>query len=308
MSSKKPLKRYNKRQIIINRIIVAAILALLLVGIVFGVKTLFFGKSSKPEAPPEEQQQEVQKDKSEPVKEDKSKEKDDIPSPEDTKTEAADTSEMIEPPSDKPKDEDAPSPSSGGIFAQTEPDTVANYNEKTLPMLVNKDNPIPKDFVPELEDIGNGYKFNKKALPALKSMIADAKKAGINLTVISAYRSTESQTRLYNNKVQEYKNLGYDDTEAVVQASAWVAVPGTSEHSTGLAVDLNSLEESFDTTATFKWLIENCANYGFILRFPKDKVSVTKISYEPWHYRYVGTNYAKEIMSKGICLEEYLAK
>ena len=86
----------------------------------------------------------------------------------------------------------------------------------------------------------------------------------------------------------------------------YIAVPGTSEHSLGLAVDLNSLEESFEQTAQFKWLIEHCAEYGFILRYPKDKEDITGISYEPWHYRYVGEDHAAKIMEQGLCLEEYV--
>lgn len=86
----------------------------------------------------------------------------------------------------------------------------------------------------------------------------------------------------------------------------WVAVPGTSEHCLGYAADLCSLEENFENSDQFAWLQKHCAEYGFILRYPKDKVDITKISYEPWHYRYVGSNHAQIIMSQGLCLEEYL--
>ncbi len=89
--------------------------------------------------------------------------------------------------------------------------------------------------------------------------------------------------------------------------------PGYSEHNTGLAVDLGGsgnfkLEQDFENTAAFAWLIENCADYGFILRFPKGKEAITGVIYEPWHYRYVGKEAAKEIMSSNLCLEEYLEK
>lgn len=106
--------------------------------------------------------------------------------------------------------------------------------------------------------------------------------------------------------MEEYKNLGYSEADAKLEAGKWVAVPGTSEHCLGYAADLCSLEESFENSEQFAWLQEHCAEYGFILRYPKDKVDITKISYEPWHYRYVGSNHAQIIMSQGLCLEEYL--
>lgn len=182
------------------------------------------------------------------------------------------------------------------------------FYEAQLPLLINANNPIPDDFLPNLADIGNGYQFDKDAMPALQALMRDAKAQGLFLQVISAYRSHSSQTRNFNNKVEEYKSMGFSDEDAYRETALYIAVPGTSEHSVGLAVDLNSIEESFENTAEFLWLYQNCANYGFILRYPKNKVNITGIAYEPWHYRYVGTNHAKEIMSQKICLEEYLAQ
>ena len=137
-------------------------------------------------------------------------------------------------------------------------------------------------------------------------MQAAAADDGVSLWAISAYRTLERQTELYEEKVAEYQALGYDEEQAKEEAGKWVAVPGTSEHCLGYAMDLCSLEDNFEDSAQFQWLQEHCADYGFILRYPKDKVEITKISYEPWHYRYVGSNHAKIIMSQGICLEEYL--
>ena len=117
---------------------------------------------------------------------------------------------------------------------------------------------------------------------------------------------------LYN----QYINKGYSREKAKELAAQYVAPPGTSEHLTGLAVDLispdwynthSSLTSDFENTKQFAWLYAHCAEYGFILRYPKDKVAITGYSYEPWHYRYVGVEAAKEIMSKKICLEEYVA-
>ena len=181
------------------------------------------------------------------------------------------------------------------------------YYEAALPLLVGPDNPVSKDYSLDLVNIGGVYQFDRHASEALNAMLAAAAQDNINLYVISAYRSFESQTRLYSNKVQEYKNYGHDAETAAVYAARWVARPGTSEHGIGLAVDLNSLEESFENTAEFAWLQEHCADYGFILRYPKEQVDITKVNYEPWHYRYVGSNHAKVIMEKGLTLEEYLA-
>lgn len=180
------------------------------------------------------------------------------------------------------------------------------YYEAELPLLVNPDTPMPDDFTADVVDLGNGYKFDRKASKALNAMLDAAKADGVNLWIISAYRSLDRQKELYAEKVAEYESYGYSPDEAAVQAAAWVAVPGTSEHCLGYATDLNSLEESFENTKEFAWLQKHCADYGFILRFPKDKVDITGISYEPWHYRYVGINHAKPIMAAGICLEEYL--
>lgn len=182
----------------------------------------------------------------------------------------------------------------------------SSYYEPNLPLLVNPTNNIPKDFVPDVAELGNGYKFDTHATAALNQMLEDGRNSGLSLWIISAYRSNESQIRNFNSKLAEYKALGYTEENAYAQTALYIAVPGTSEHSIGLATDLNSLEDSFENTAEFKWLFSNCADYGFILRYPKDKVDITKIAYEPWHYRYVGINHAKPIMEQGICLEEYL--
>jgi len=119
---------------------------------------------------------------------------------------------------------------------------------------------------------------------------------------------------LYNNKVQEYLNAGYAQRTAEAEAGKWVAVPGTSEHNLGLVVDIvnqgytGALEQYFEDSPTFTWLYENCADYGFILRYPKTKEAVTGIVYEPWHYRYVGEEVAHYIMDNDLTLEEYWEK
>lgn len=181
--------------------------------------------------------------------------------------------------------------------------------ERRLPLLVNADHPIPENFQPDVTYItGSEYQFDRSAVGKLNQMMADAYGDGVILYPISAYRSQESQVRNFNRKLEENKAAGYSDEEAYAMTAQYIAIPGTSEHSLGLAVDLNSLEESFENTAQFQWLITHCAEYGFILRYPKDKEDITKIAYEPWHYRYVGEDHAAKIMEQGLCLEEYIAQ
>lgn len=179
-------------------------------------------------------------------------------------------------------------------------------------VLANPTHCLPDDFSIETAPIQN-YTMDARAVGPAKEMIAAAKADGIDLLVCSAYRPISSQRRLYNEKVQEYLNQGYGQARAEEIAATIVAIPGTSEHQTGLALDIvtpsyQRLDDGYADTAAAKWLKANAADYGFILRFPQDKEEITKIIFEPWHYRYVGVDAAKEIMSRGICLEEYLGE
>lgn len=178
-------------------------------------------------------------------------------------------------------------------------------------ILVNAWNKMPDNYESTIHIVNyaSGKEFDSRAVDALRQMI----KAGsqYNLSAASLYRSVELQATLYNRKVSSYLSQGYQQKEAENKAATVVARPGTSEHNTGLAVDIlgsgySSLEQSFENTPAFKWLKEHCAEYGFILRFPKEWESVTGVIYEPWHYRYVGVEHAKKIMSRGITLEQYL--
>lgn len=142
-------------------------------------------------------------------------------------------------------------------------------------------------------------------------MTEDAKKDGCRIAIASAYRSNEKQVSLYNTKCAFYQSQGYDNKTSQKKASQWVSQPGTSEHQLGLSVDLVSydyqlLDKKQEETKEQKWLMNHCAQYGFILRYPVSKRGYTHVNYDPWHYRYVGKDDAVEIMNKGICLEEYL--
>ena len=189
--------------------------------------------------------------------------------------------------------------------------------EKTeFTILVNARHPLTEDYKVETAEIpGTGGKlFDKRVIDKLTRMLEDARQAGCPLYVVSTYRTIEYQKGLYNRKVQEYLNRGYEQAAAEEEAGKWVAVPGTSEHNLGLTADIVSttwynnhsdLTEEFEETDHFRWLYEHCAEYGFILRYPKGKESVTGIVYEPWHYRYVGEEAAKYIMENNLTLEEF---
>jgi D-alanyl-D-alanine carboxypeptidase len=173
--------------------------------------------------------------------------------------------------------------------------------------LVNKDNSVDRSYVPELEELDDGVMFDKRAITYLRKMINAMNKAGITkVWVASAYRSYDKQQQLFNNKVTYYKNQGKSQEEAEELAQTIVQRPEMSEHNLALAADFNTVSNEFEDTNAFKWLKENAEDYGFILRYPKDKQDITGITYESWHWRYVGEEHAKIMNEKGFCLEEYI--
>lgn len=179
-------------------------------------------------------------------------------------------------------------------------------------LLVNPWNPLPEDFSVELVTLAScNMKVDKRIFSDLEDMLVDCRLAGLKPLICSAYRTEAVQTRLYNNKISRLRAAGYSRDTAVEEAGRWVAVPGTSEHQTGMALDIVSanyqkLNKKQENTAEQKWLMEHCWEYGFILRYPSDKSEITGIGYEPWHYRYVGRETALAMRDSGQCLEEYL--
>lgn len=179
-------------------------------------------------------------------------------------------------------------------------------------ILVNWEHPLQGNYmIPEFTQLRNGHTVDSRAYPALQAMMDDARAAGLQPLICSSYRTQDTQNRLFENEVQSWLNQGYTREDAENLAAMWVARPGTSEHQTGLAVDIvdmsyQILDNKQENTAVQRWLMAHCAEYGFILRYPTDKSSLTGVNYEPWHYRYVGMPAAKEIMDGGLCLEEYL--
>lgn len=178
-------------------------------------------------------------------------------------------------------------------------------------VLVNGDHPMEEGYVPQLKELEEGLSLDARIIDAAKDMLSDAKKAGLHIDICSAYRSVERQEQVFGESMKERVKDGMSYWDAFNETSLNVAIPGTSEHALGLALDLISnqyteLDERQETTAEAKWLKENCHKYGFILRYPPEKTNITGIIYEPWHYRYVGVEDATEIMKLGITLEEYL--
>ena len=175
---------------------------------------------------------------------------------------------------------------------------------------------LPEGYEPDLVELSSSYatsgnKVDRSCYDSLIAMMKACNKEEPGVCVLSGYRSVEKQTRLFNKQVQRNLNKGYSQEEAERLAAQVVAVPGTSEHHSGLAVDiidtrLWALEEEQEDLPAQKWLMEHCWEYGFILRYPKDKIEVTGIIYEPWHYRYVGKELAKELHDLGLTLEEYM--
>lgn len=177
--------------------------------------------------------------------------------------------------------------------------------------LVSAEHPLTEDFqVPELTELIGGHAIDSRAYPALQQMMDDCRAEGLEPLICSSYRTRSKQEELFQRKVDTLLEQGYSKEDAETEAARWVARPATSEHETGLAVDIvdaeyQILDQQQEQTPVQQWLMTHCAEYGFILRYPTDKSSLTGIGYEPWHYRYVGTQAAKEISEQGLCLEEY---
>lgn len=188
--------------------------------------------------------------------------------------------------------------------------------DKWYMLLVNPDKSVTNDFINnvELGEINGKYTsgaqsskyLDARVVETFNKMCKAASEDGVTLISVSSYRTYSYQQTLYKNRVQRCINEGLSEEEAKKKAATIVAFPGTSEHHLGLAVDINSVEESFENTKAFRWLSDHAEEYGFILRYPEDKQSITKIIYEPWHYRYVGVEHAKAMNDLGMCMEEYV--
>ena len=180
--------------------------------------------------------------------------------------------------------------------------------EKWNLAIINTKYPLPDSYAPTLSNAisGSNIQLDSRVSERYAEMYAAAKLSGCVLTPYSGYHSYALQETNYNRKVNFYVNQGISAEEANQKASAQVLPAGCSEHNAGLAMDIVSASSDFINTKEYKWLCENAYNYGFILRYPEDKTAITGMNFEPWHWRYVGTQAAKEMKEKNQCLEEYL--
>lgn len=180
-------------------------------------------------------------------------------------------------------------------------------------VLVNKQHPIPEDYEFTLGTITGSMQCDERIIDDLLAMLQAAKKEGVNLAICSPYRNLDRQESLFNKKIKLYMGQGMSYMEAYKIASQAVTIPGASEHQMGLALDIfsdtyTSLDEGFADTEAGKWLAEHSYEYGFVLRYPEGKEYITSIEFEPWHFRYVGTEAAYVMTRDNICLEEFWEK
>jgi D-alanyl-D-alanine carboxypeptidase len=199
-----------------------------------------------------------------------------------------------------------------GVYEGIAPVVAQSANPYLI--VVNRTHALPAAYTPVLAVCVPAYPEKRQmeatAAAAYKRMHDDALAQGVHLVPYSGYRSTTHQKNNFDNKIAFYVNQGYSRTQAVNLAAQSIMPPGCSEHEAGLAMDITTnkvwdIGEFFEDTAEFEWLMAHGAEYGFILRYPKDKTEITLVKYEPWHWRYVGVEEAQKIKASGQCLEEY---
>lgn len=187
-------------------------------------------------------------------------------------------------------------------------DTSVEWNM----LLLNRDYILPDNYIDSVKLApaisGSSERLDERVAVHYQKMYNAAAKEGVYLTPCSGYRSYSLQKKNFENRISNLQYQGYSKRNACLEASKVILPPGTSEHNAGLAMDIVSVLDSFEQSPQYAWLVKNAHNYGFILRYPKDKQNITKIVFEPWHWRYVGVEVAKAMKSSGLCLEEYLSE
>lgn len=275
------------------RLILAAALAILLVATigVYGALKLFSGdKTSKAEESTSGEQ-----------------------TSESTTAEETETTEQTTTEKPTEKEETTSSSSYAYAYAGFSPKVTKIDEDKWYLTLVNRDYILPEDYTVKTAqtviDIYGAYDhglLDYRVAPHYIAMYNAALEDGIKLSPLSGYRSIAHQKRNFEARINLYMNQGYSKKQATVMASEIILPPQTSEHNAGLCMDILSIYESFENTKEYAWLCEHAADYGFILRYPKDKQDITNITFEPWHWRYVGVEDAKKMKALNQCLEEYL--
>ncbi len=180
--------------------------------------------------------------------------------------------------------------------------------------IINSENPLPENYSPTLERVQGDFSMDSRCAEYAREMISAAQREGIELNVVSAYRSVRKQQENLDAYTERLKREGHSEQEAEKLALLEIAEPGTSEHNAGLALDIlttdwweshDDVTADFDSTEEFAWLSEHAHEYGFILRYPKGAEKITGYAYEPWHYRFVGVYYATKIKESELPLEHF---
>lgn len=213
--------------------------------------------------------------------------------------------------SDVSQSNDASSDTAADTSDQTSGSTDDNMTTSSdwCLLLVNSTHPLADDYSVDLTELRNGQSVDTRILSDLQEMFDAARSEDIYPIVSDAYRTREGQQTLMDDVIQNYEDEGYSSEEASSKAEQVIAKPGTSEHETGLAIDIAGDDDyDQDTDSVLEWMNSNAYKYGFILRYPSGKESVTGAEAENDHYRYVGKEAAKVIHDQGICLEEYLSQ
>ena len=213
--------------------------------------------------------------------------------------------------SDVSQSNDASSDTAADTSDQTSGSTANNTTTSSdwRLLLVNSTHPLADDYSVDLTELRNGQSVDTRILSDLQEMFDAARSEDIYPIVSDAYRTREDQQTLMDDVIQNYEDEGYSSEEASSKAEQVIAKPGTSEHETGLAIEIAGDDDyDQDTDSVLEWMNSNAYKYGFILRYPSGKESVTGAEAENDHYRYVGKEAAKVIHDQGICLEEYLSQ
>lgn len=212
------------------------------------------------------------------------------------------------PATEKPTEKPTAEPTTVAKPADDKVILVSPTGDKWALTVVNHTYALPEGYTPKLTAAvaGSAVQLDERVAPYYQAMYDAAKKDGCTLTPYSGYRSYARQKTNYENKIASFQKQGMSRTEAIAATKERIMPPGHSEHNMGFAMDIVSASASFANTKESKWLQEHAHEYGFIMSYPKNKVSITKVMYEPWHYRYVGKEAATAMHQSGQCLEEYL--
>ena len=260
-------------------------------------------ESEKPAAAPQSAV-EVKKDppkQNEPSSEPAPKPKEETPS-----SEAAPVSSEAEPSSSEAASSSEPPVS---LSAKAEVTTERDWRL----MLVNPDNILPENFSVDLTMTKYGYEVDSRIVDDVTALIEGAAKDNVKLLICYGYHTLEQSQQLFEKQLRKQRSYGLSEEAALAEAKRWVAPPGTSDHHTGLALDIVTpehqvLNHAFYNTPAGQWMAEHSWEYGFVIRFPEDKQEITGITYEPWHLRFVGKEHAAEMHKNNECLEEYVAR